>query len=120
MESFLRVYKGYKIRIYPTKDQIESLNRHIGHCRFIWNHMLETQIKRFENKEKYLKCFDMNKLITGLKKEHPWLADVSIHSLHIKGCWKVFQSDRNLKANEKQNLALQLEMKEGPFISRMV
>ena len=75
------MYKGYKIRIYPTKDQIESLNRHIGHCRFIWNHMLDTQIKRFENKEKYLKYFEMNKLITSLKKEHPWLAEVSAHSL---------------------------------------
>ena len=75
------MYKGYKIRIYPTKDQILSLNKHIGHCRFIWNYMLETQIKRFENKEPRLKQFEMNKLITSLKKELPWLCEVSIHSL---------------------------------------
>ena len=43
--------------------------------------MLETQIKRFENKEPRLKQFEMNKLITSLKKELPWLAEVSIHSL---------------------------------------
>ena len=77
------MYKGYRIRIYPTKDQIQSLNKHIGHCRFIWNYMLETQIKRFENKEKHLKCFEMNKLITSLKKEFPWLAEVSINSLQL-------------------------------------
>ena len=75
------MYKGYKIRIYPTKDQIKSLNKHIGHCRFIWNYMLETQIKRFENKEPRLKQFEMNNLITSLKKELPWLCEVSIHSL---------------------------------------
>ncbi len=75
------MYKGYKIRIYPTKEQIKSLNKHIGHCRFIWNYMLETQIKRFENKEPRLKQFEMNKLITSLKKELPWLCEVSIHSL---------------------------------------
>ena len=75
------MYKGYKIRIYPTKDQIESLNKHIGHCRFIWNYMLETQIKRFENKEPRLKFSKMTSLITSLKKELPWLAEVSIHSL---------------------------------------
>ena len=75
------MYKGYKIRIYPTKDQIESLNKHIGHCRFIWNYMLETQIKRFENKEPRLKFSKMANLITSLKKELPWLAEVSIHSL---------------------------------------
>ena len=75
------MYKGYKIRIYPTKDQIESLNKHIGHCRFIWNYMLELQIKRFENKESRLKFSKMANLITSLKKELPWLAEVSIHSL---------------------------------------
>lgn len=75
------MYKGYKIRIYPTKDQIQSLNKHIGHCRFIWNYMLETQIKRFENKEPRLKFSKMANLITSLKKELPWLCEVSIHSL---------------------------------------
>lgn len=75
------MYKGYKIRIYPTKEQIQSLNKHIGHCRFIWNYMLETQIKRFENKEPRLKFSKMANLITGLKKELPWLCEVSIHSL---------------------------------------
>lgn len=75
------MYKGYKIRIYPTKEQIKSLNKHIGHCRFIWNYMLETQIKRFENKEPRLKFSRMANLITSLKKELPWLCEVSIHSL---------------------------------------
>lgn len=75
------MYKGYKIRIYPTKEQIKSLNKHIGHCRFIWNYMLETQIKRFENKEPRLKFSKMANLITSLKKELPWLCEVSIHSL---------------------------------------
>ena len=75
------MYKGYKIRIYPTKDQIQSLNKHIGHCRFIWNYMLDLQIKRFENKESRLKFSKMANLITGLKKELPWLCEVSIHSL---------------------------------------
>ena len=75
------MYKGYKIRIYPTKEQIQSLNKHIGHCRFIWNYMLETQIKRFENKEPRLKFSKMANLITSLKKELSWLCEVSIHSL---------------------------------------
>lgn len=43
--------------------------------------MLELQIKRFENKEPRLKFSKMANLITGLKKELPWLCEVSIHSL---------------------------------------
>lgn len=76
--------------------------------------MLELQIKRFENKEPRLKFSKMANLITGLKKELPWLCEVSIHSLqnickilipHTIGCSKEPQKDQNLKVNEKQNLA---------------
>lgn len=28
------MYKGYKIRLYPTKEQEELMWKHIGSCRF--------------------------------------------------------------------------------------
>ena len=46
--------------------------------------MLELQIKRFENKESRLNFSKMANLITSLKKELPWLAEVSIHSRSIE------------------------------------
>lgn len=79
------MYKGFKIRIYPTKEQEELLWKHIGCCRFIWNYMLDLQKKRYENGEKYLSAFDMMKLLTLLKNdgEHGWLYDVSNTSLQV-------------------------------------
>ena len=77
------MYKGYTIRIYPTKDQEELLRKHIGCCRFIWNHMIEVQKTRYQNDEKYLNHFGMIKLIPSIKKEFQWLNEVSHHSLQL-------------------------------------
>ena len=77
------MYKGYTIRIYPTKDQEELLRKHIGCCRFIWNHMIEIQKTRYQTGEKYLNHFGMIKLIPSIKKEFPWLNEVSNHSLQL-------------------------------------
>lgn len=75
------MYKGYTIRIYPTKDQEELLRKHIGCCRFIWNHMIEVQKKNYKNGEKYISKFSMIKLIPSIKKEFQWLNEVSMSSL---------------------------------------
>lgn len=77
------MYKGYTIRIYPTKNQEELLRKHIGCCRFIWNHMIEVQKTRYQNDEKYLNHFGMIKLIPLIKKEYEWLNEVSNHSLQL-------------------------------------
>ena len=75
--------KGYKIRIYPTKEQETLIWKHIGSCRFVWNYMLDLQIKRYESGEKHLSGFDMIKLLTPLKQdeEYAWLREVSNTSL---------------------------------------
>lgn len=78
-----RMYKGFKIRIYPTKKQEELFWKHIHACRYIWNYMLDLQEKRYNANEKHLSTFSMVNLITGLKRdgEHDWLKEVSRHSL---------------------------------------
>lgn len=75
--------KGFKIRIYPTKEQEKLIWKHIGACRFIWNYMLDLQIERHKNGEKHLSGFDMIKLLTPLKQdgEYAWLKEVSNTSL---------------------------------------
>ena len=60
--------RGFKIRLFPTIEQEKLMCKHIGCCRFLWNYMLDLQIKRREANEKHLSRFDMTKLITPLKK----------------------------------------------------
>ena len=77
--------KSYKIRIYPTAEQEAKMWQHVGACRYIWNYMLEVQIKRHEQCEKHLSAFDTINLLKPLKNdgEHDWLYEVSNTSLQI-------------------------------------
>ena len=75
--------KGYRIRIYPNKEQKILIEKHIGCCRFIWNYMLNLQNKNYKDKKEYLSRFDMINLLPKLKKEdnYLWLKEVSATSL---------------------------------------
>lgn len=77
--------RSLKIRLYPTKEQERLMWQHIGSCRYIWNHMLDVQQKRYEKGEKCLSAFDIINLLKPLKNdgEHEWLYEVSNSSLQI-------------------------------------
>jgi len=34
------MYKAFKFRIYPTKEQVTLINKSIGCSRFVFNHFL--------------------------------------------------------------------------------
>ena len=71
--------KGFKVRIYPTKEQEDLIWKHIHASRFIWNYMLGMQIENYEAGGKFISAFNMNKLLTPLKKQDgfEWLDEIS-------------------------------------------
>ena len=75
--------KSMIIRLFPTKDQAQKMWQHVGATRFIWNYMLALQQERYKNGEKHLSAFNMNYLLTKIKKEDEtkWLKDVSSQTL---------------------------------------
>ena len=77
------MYKGYKIRLFPTSEQEELFWKHIYACKFIWNYMLNKQNENYKNGDKYLSSYDMVKLLKPLKNDgiHEWLYEVSNASL---------------------------------------
>ena len=40
--------RAYKFRLYPNKSQEDLLQKHFGHCRFIYNHFLSVKIKHYK------------------------------------------------------------------------
>ena len=48
----------------------------VGHCCFLYNHLLEYCREQYEKGEKHPSEFDLDKHITEFKKEHPELKDV--------------------------------------------
>lgn len=77
--------KGFKIRIYPNKQQKILIAKHFGCCRFIYNYMVEMQTENYKKGNKYIKKYDMIRSLTPLKKQegYLWLSEVSVTSLQI-------------------------------------
>ena len=73
------MYRGYVVRLLPTKEQEEKIKRHAGAARFIWNYMLEMQNENYKNGGKYIDGYGMCKHITVMKQkdEYKWLYEVS-------------------------------------------
>ena len=77
----------YRFRLYPTKEQIEFLNRQIGHCRFIYNKLLEIAKEGYERKGKKWNYYEYKKLLPELKKEFPFLKEANSQSLQEAVKW---------------------------------
>lgn len=85
-----QIIKSYKLRIYPTKSQIEQIEKTFGCCRFIYNYFLAKSIKDYKETGKSNTCYQNSKLIPELKRsdETSWLSEVDSTALQ--------QSVRNL------------------------
>lgn len=79
------MYKGYKIRLFPTPEQETFLWEHYHTCRFMWNYMLSLQEDNYSNGIHLMTNFDMCKHITQMKSqpEYYWIGNVSRKSLEI-------------------------------------
>lgn len=75
------MFKAYKYRIYPTKSQIQIIERHFGHCRYVFNWALEQKIQAFEQDNNSLSQYDLSGKLTRLKKESNWLYQTNSQSL---------------------------------------
>lgn len=70
----LSVLKAYKYRIYPTKSQIELIEKHFGCARFVYNYFLDFRQKEFAKGKKVGYSVTQAEL-TKLKRldEYKWL-----------------------------------------------
>ena len=73
------VIKSMIIRLFPTKEQEQMMWNHVHAARYIWNYMLDWQIKRYDNGngEKKFSKYDFTYRLPETKSqpEHAWLKD---------------------------------------------
>lgn len=67
---------AYKYRIYPTAEQEVLIAKSFGCKRLVYNYYKDVNDQRYSVGEKHLSEYDVNKLITGLKNEMPFLREV--------------------------------------------
>ena len=78
--------KTLKVRLYPNTEQKILLEKHFGACRFVYNHFLEARTKYYaeskaKGKAQGLNYFKTCKMLTEMKKNIPWLYEISNPSL---------------------------------------
>lgn len=73
--------KSFKVKIYPSKEQIFLLEKTFGANRFIYNYFLNLKIKLYEYYKINLSYNNSSKALTELKKQRTWLKQVDAISL---------------------------------------
>ena len=73
--------KAIKVKIYPNEKQSELIEKHFGCTRFIYNFGLELKIKIYNETKKSISNFEIQKGLTKLKEEKPWLSEVNSQTL---------------------------------------
>ncbi|MHB1650726.1 MAG: RNA-guided endonuclease TnpB family protein, partial [Thermoplasmataceae archaeon] len=75
------MYKAYRFRMYPNEEQKILIEKHIGSCRFVWNHFLDMRNRRYTEIGKGMTYKQTALLLPALKKEYPWLNEVNSQSI---------------------------------------
>lgn len=101
IDTIQRGYKGFKYRIYPTKEQKVLLERTFGSARHVYNHFLDYCTATYETYK--LQCHK-----TGELPDKP-----SVSYKFLSACLTIYkqQPDR-LWLNDVSSVALQQEVKK--------
>jgi putative transposase len=67
------VHKGFKYRLYPTPEQESQLLQQAGNTRFLWNKLLESNIKTYKDTQKFQFSYEMITSLPKLKDEFEFL-----------------------------------------------
>lgn len=94
--------RAIKIKIYPSKKQINALDQNFGACRWVYNYALEKKIKHYNDTKKSLSILKISNEITNLKKceKTSWLKDANAVSIqqslrHLDGAFQKFFNHQN-------------------------
>ena len=83
------MYKSFKFRIYPNKEQLQFINKSFGWTRFVYNYYL-SKIKEYGYQNAYSNISDYT---SNLKYQYPFLQEID--SILIRKT--LFHLDDNLK-----------------------
>lgn len=57
--------RAYKVEIKPNQEQIKTINKTIGTCRWVYNKFIEINQLRYKNKLKYMSGYDFSKWLNN-------------------------------------------------------
>lgn len=90
------MYKTYKFRLYPTKEQEQKLLHTLEQCKFVYNIMLDGLQKQDELDKYYLQ-----NSLPRLKEEYPDLKNVYSTALRYE-VYRLFSNLKTLSESKKK------------------
>ena len=97
----MEIIKALKMRIYPNREQALKIDKTIGSCRYVYNHMLDRNIKSYKRREEHLNYNQMQNLLPVIKGYIPWLKEADSQALKY-ACRQLDTSYKNFfKKNAK-------------------
>ena len=81
----VKIYKTYKYRMYPNKEQESVLARYFGSVRFVYNHFLAERKRQYDECGESDNYYTQAKTLTLLKKQadFAWLKEISAQALQF-------------------------------------
>ena len=70
-----------KVKIYAKHTKTQMVRQALGNTRFVWNKLLEKNMERYKKEKKFMFEFEMNREITRMMKEYPFLKQSPSQSL---------------------------------------
>ena len=77
----ITLWKAYHYRLYPTEEQTAFLNRQFGSVRYVYNWALALATTTYRTQGHGVTRFQLDKRLTALKQELPWLGEVASQPL---------------------------------------
>jgi len=75
------LFKSFKFRLYPNKEQEILISKHLGSNRFVYNYFLNKRIELYKENQKTLTYYQCSNILPSLKKEFEWLREIDSISL---------------------------------------
>lgn len=79
------MYKRLKVKLYPTKNQIEILENHFNGYRFAYNLSLEYKQHLYKYHKINISGFDLQKELFEIRKENDWLSKCKAECIRDAG-----------------------------------
>ena len=74
--------RALKMRIYPSNEQKAKIDKTLGSCRFVYNHMLARNKKVYERRNEHLSYNEMQNLLPVMKNYLPWMKEADSQALN--------------------------------------
>ena len=79
----LTIFQGYRIKIYPTDEQKDCINRFIDLYRATYNLALEIQNNAYANENRHIQYFEMTNIFSNLRntEKYKWLKELQVGTI---------------------------------------